>query len=395
VTGSRPALAPTRSSHEIGVYARHPITFVRGAGCELWDTAGTRYLDFFAGLAVANVGHCHPAVVAAVQAQVATLCHVSNLFHAEPTIAVADALCRLSFGDRVFLCNSGAEANEAAMKLARRWGAAHGGRYEILAARGSFHGRTLATLTATGQEKYHQGFQPLLPGVRLVPYDDLAALAAAVGSRTVAVLLEPIQGEGGVVVPRDDYLAGVRRLCDEHDLLLLFDEIQVGLGRTGSLFAYEQVGAVPDVMTLAKALGGGLPIGAMVTTERLAAVFGPGAHGSTFGGNPVVCAAATAALEVLADPRLLASVRAMGARLRAGLERLAATRPWVTTVRGRGLILGMVLDRPGAPYVAAALEEGLLINCTAERVLRFLPPLVVDEAAVDEALAILDRVLVP
>ncbi len=387
------ATAPAASPHEIGVYARHPITFVRGAGCELWDAAGKRYLDFFAGLAVNNLGHCHPAVVAAVQAQVATLCHVSNLFHTEPAARVAEALCRRSFGDRVFLCNSGAEANEAAMKLARRWGADRGGRYEILSARGSFHGRTLATLTATGQEKYHQGFQPLLPGIRLVPYDDLQALADAVRPETVAVLLEPIQGEGGVVVPGDDYLAGVRRLCDERDLLLLLDEVQVGMGRTGSLFAYEQTGAVPDVMTLAKALGGGLPIGAMVATERVAAAFGPGAHGSTFGGNPVACAAAAAALDTLADPAFLAHVRAMGARFRAGLERLAAARSWITGVRGRGLILGMVLDRPGTDYVSAALARGLLINCTADRVLRFLPPLVVDETAIDEGLALLDEVL--
>jgi acetylornithine/N-succinyldiaminopimelate aminotransferase len=394
VTAPAP-LAPGTSPHEIGVYARHPITFVRGAGCELWDAAGKRYLDFFAGLAVNNLGQCHPDVVAAVQAQVATLGHVSNLFHAEPTARLAATLCRLSFGDRVFLCNSGAEANEAAMKVARRWGAARGGRYEILSTRGSFHGRTFATLTATGQEKYQQGFQPLLPGVRLAPFDDLAALAAAVRPETVAVLLEPIQGEGGVVVPSDDYLAGVRRLCDERDLLLIFDEIQVGMGRTGSLFAYEQVHAVPDVMTLAKALGGGLPVGAMVATERVATTLGPGAHGSTFGGNPIVCAAANAAIAVLADPAFLAHVRAMGARFRAGLDALAAGRPWVTDVRGRGLMLGMALDQPGARYVAAALERGLLINCTAERVLRFLPPLVVDEAAIDEGLAILDEVLRP
>jgi len=383
----------TASPHEIGVYARTPVTFVRGAGYELWDTDGKRYLDFFAGLSVNNLGHCHPAVVAAVQEQVATLCHVSNLFHSEPTIRLADALARHSFGDRVFLCNSGAEANEAALKIARRWGAEHGGRYEILSARGSFHGRTLATLTATGQEKYHQGFQPLLPGIRLVPYDDAAALANAIGPETAAVLLEPIQGEGGVVVPDAGYLAEVRRLCDERGVLLIFDEVQTGMGRTGSLFAYEQVNAVPDVMTLAKALGGGLPIGAMVTTDRIAASFTPGSHGSTFGGNPVACAAAAAVLRVMTDPAFFPHVRAMSERFRRGLEDLAGRHPGVEGVRGRGLMLALLLAKPGAGVARAAFDRGLLINCTAERVLRFLPPLVVDADAVDEALAILDEVL--
>jgi predicted acetylornithine/succinylornithine family transaminase len=274
--------------YEVGVYARNPITFVRGRGCELWDAAGKRYLDFFAGLAVNALGHCHPAVVDAVQAQVATLLHVSNLYHTEPTARLARLLCEHSFADRVFLCNSGAEANEAAIKLARRWGADHGGgRFEILATHGSFHGRTLATLTATGQEKYHQGFQPLLPGIRLVPFGDVTALAEAVRDETVAILLEPIQGEGGVVVPDAAYLPAVRQLADQRGLLLMLDEVQCGLGRTGRLFAHEHSDVVPDVMTLAKALGGGLPIGAMCTTERVAAAFSPGTHGSTFGGNPV------------------------------------------------------------------------------------------------------------
>jgi predicted acetylornithine/succinylornithine family transaminase len=380
--------------YEVGVYARNPITFVRGRGCELWDAAGKRYLDFFAGLAVNALGHCHPAVVDAVQAQVATLLHVSNLYHTEPTARLARLLCEHSFADRVFLCNSGAEANEAAIKLARRWGADHGGgRFEILATHGSFHGRTLATLTATGQEKYHQGFQPLLPGIRLVPFGDVTALAEAVRDETVAILLEPIQGEGGVVVPDAAYLPAVRQLADQRGLLLMLDEVQCGLGRTGRLFAHEHSDVVPDVMTLAKALGGGLPIGAMCTTERVAAAFSPGTHGSTFGGNPVACAAAAATLERIADPALLAHVRATGTYLRERLENLAARRGVITRVRGVGLMLGAVLDRPGAGIARRALDHGLLVNCTAEAVLRFLPPLVIDTVQIDEGLAILDEVL--
>ena len=377
-----------------GVYARQPVAFVRGRGCELWDADGKRYLDFFAGLSVNNLGHCHPAVVEAICAQANRLLHTSNLYYTESVGALAERLCRHSFAERAFLCNSGAEANEAAMKLVRRWGAdVGGGRYEILATVGSFHGRTFGTLTATGQEKYHRGFLPLLPGIRLVPFDDLEATAAAIRDETVAIMIEPIQGEGGVVVPRSDYLGGLRDLCDRRKLLLVFDEIQVGLGRTGTLFAYEQTGVVPDVMTLAKALGGGIPIGAMLTTNRIAEVFTLGAHGTTFGGNPVACAAGVAAMDALADPALLASVRRVGARFRAGLERLADRHRRIRAVRGIGLMLGVVLDAPGQPIVERCREAGLLINCTADRVLRFLPPLVVTEPEVDEGLAILDRAL--
>ena len=381
------------AAHEIGVYARQPVAFVRGHGCELWDADGKRYLDFFAGLAVNNLGHCHPAVVAAVQEQAATLMHSSNVYYNLPATELCALVCRHAFAERVFLCNSGAEANEAAMKLARRWGAGQGGgRFEILATTGSFHGRTFATLTATGQEKYHTGFLPLLPGIRLVPYGDLAAMADAVRGETVAILVEPIQGEGGVVVPPPDYLPGLRALADERNLLLLLDEVQCGLGRTGRLFAHEHAGIIPDIMTLAKALGGGLPIGAMCTTARVAAAFSPGTHGSTFGGNPVVCAAARAALQTLADSALLASVRAMGDHFRARLEALAP-RAGIREVRGVGLMLGAELDRPGAPVVERCLEEGLLINCTADRVLRFLPPLVIRRAQINEGFGILERAL--
>jgi acetylornithine/N-succinyldiaminopimelate aminotransferase len=382
------------AAYEVQVYARNPVAFVRGAGAELWDADGRRYLDFFAGLAVNNLGHCHPAVVDAIRTQAGALLHVSNLYHSAPGGEVAELLCAHSFAERVFLCNSGAEANEAAMKLARRWGHLAGdGRFEILTTHNAFHGRTFGTLTATGQEKYQAGFLPLLPGVRQVPYDDADAMEAAIRPETVAVLVEPIQGEGGVVVPKPDYLRRLRALCDHHRLLLLFDEIQTGLGRTGRLFAYEHAGVVPDVVTLAKALGGGVPIGAMCTTDALARVFTPGAHGSTFGGNPLTCAAAAAALRVLADPATLTHAAAMGAHFLGHLERLAARHRRIVGVRGQGLMLGAVLDGPGGEVVARCLARGLLINCTAERVLRFLPPLVITAAQIDEGMAVLDEAL--
>ncbi len=381
-------------AHEIGIYARQPVAFVRGRGAELWDADGTRYLDFFAGLAVNSLGHCHPAVVEAVQRQVATLQHVSNLYYSPPVGELAELLCKHSFAERAFFCNSGAEANEAAMKLARRWGSKEGGgRFEIIATLGSFHGRTFGTLTATGQEKYHQGFLPLLPGVRLVPFDDVDAARAAVRPETVAIIVEPIQGEGGVRPPSAGYLHALRALCDEHDLLLIFDEIQCGLGRTGALFAYEHFDVRPDVVTLAKALGSGMPIGAMLTTEPLAAALTPGSHGTTFGGNPVACAAAVAAVTELAKPELLAHVRELGTQFRTKLEALRARCPFVTEVRGVGLMLGAVLYRPGQPIVERCLRDGLLINCTAERVLRFVPPLVLTTAQVDEGFEILTRAL--
>ncbi|MGH7856970.1 MAG: aminotransferase class III-fold pyridoxal phosphate-dependent enzyme, partial [Candidatus Binatia bacterium] len=287
---------------------------------------------------------------------------------------------------------SGAEANEAAIKLARKHGAAkREGRYEILSTYNSFHGRTLATLTATGQEKFQQGFQPLVPGFRYVPFGDAAAMEGAVRNETVAILVEPIQGEGGVVVPPEGYLRGLRKLCDARDLLLILDEVQVGMGRTGSLFAHEQEGVRPDIMTLAKALGGGIPIGAMLTTEEIARSFTQGTHGSTFGGNPVACAAGAAVVQTLLEEGLLDNCRRMGERLRAGLEKLRGPVPMIRDVRGRGLILGAELDRPGRPLVAAALEAGLVINCTADKVIRFLPPLVLGPEDVDRGLELLEK----
>jgi predicted acetylornithine/succinylornithine family transaminase len=379
---------------QVGVYARFPVAFVRGEGAILWDADGKRYVDSFTGLAVNNLGHRHPRVVAAIHEQANQLLHVSNVYYSEPAARLGKLLTKHSFADRVFFSNSGAEANEAAIKLARKYGAERrGGRYEILTMLGCFHGRTLATLTATAQEKYQAGFQPLVPGFRYVPFGDVAATAAAVRDETIGILVEPIQGEGGVNVPPPGYLKHLRQLCDERGLLLMLDEIQTGIGRTGTLFAYEHERIEPDIATLAKALGGGVPVGAMLAKEEVASVLGGGAHGSTFGGNPLACAAGTAVIETLVTGGVLDNCRAIGARLRERLDALRASLPMIREVRGRGMMLGIELDRPGRSFVAAALEQGLVINCTADKVLRLLPPLTLTPAEADEGVAILERVL--
>jgi acetylornithine/N-succinyldiaminopimelate aminotransferase len=376
------------------VYPRAPLALVRGEGCRVWDADGKEYLDFFASTVVANLGHAHPRVTQAIAEQAGKILHVSNLHHSEPQALLAERLCTRSFADRVFLCNSGAEANEAAIKLARRYGAEHGGgRFEILTALGSFHGRTIATLTATGQEKVRQGFQPLPEGFRYFAYNDIDALAAAISPRTIAVMLEAVQGEGGIRVPHPDYLRRVRELCDRHDLLLILDEVQTGMGRLGTLFAYEQSGITPDIMTLAKGLGAGVPIGAMLATERLAASFTAGAHASTFGGNALTCAAAVAVMQVMAEEGVLANCRVQGEYLRARLRELRVRLPRIKDVRGNGLLVGAEIDGPGAPVVDACREAGLLINCTAEKTLRFSPPLIVTQDEIDRALEIVARAL--
>jgi acetylornithine aminotransferase len=378
------------------VYKRAEVAFVRGRGTELWDADGRRVLDFFSSILCTNLGHCHPAVTAAIQRQAETLVHVSNLHHSLPQARLAELLCEHSFGSRVFLCNSGAEANEAAIKATRRFGHARGGRYEVLTTLGSFHGRTLGTLAATGQEKVRRGFEPLLPGFRYVPFGDVEAAIRAVSRETVAILVEPVQGEGGVVVPPQGYLRELRGLCDRHDLLLVFDEVQTGCGRTGTLFAYEQLGVVPDVMTLAKSLGNGVPVGAAVMNDRAAENLDLGAHGSTFGGNCVTNAAAVATLETLVDGHTLPRARAAAERLRGGLERLAdRSRGAIVEVRGLGLLLGAVMAdaREADELARKALAAGLLVNVTADRVLRIAPPLIVSDAEIDEALAILERCL--
>jgi acetylornithine/N-succinyldiaminopimelate aminotransferase len=375
-------LRAIEAAHVIPSYARMPVEMARGAGTRLWDADGNEYLDFLAGISVLNVGHCHPAVVAAVREQVGTLTHVTNLFYTAPAMRLAERLARSSLGGKVFFCNSGAEANEAALKLVRK--AKPGG--EIVVVHGAFHGRTYGALSATPQESKQAPFAPLVPGIVVVAPEP-AALAAAVTDATAAVLLEPIQGETGVHPLSDELLRTAREACDRVGAALVFDEVATGMGRTGTLWAYEQTGVVPDALTSAKALGGGLPIGALVTGPRLADVFQPGDHGSTFAGGPLVAAAANAAFDVLEDPALLARVRELGERLREGLAAL----PGVTGVRGRGLMVACeVADAPGLVR-RALLEERLVLNATGPTTVRMLPPLIVSAEEIDDALARIAR----
>jgi predicted acetylornithine/succinylornithine family transaminase len=379
----------------MNTYGRQPLVLVKGQGCRVWDDTGKEYLDFVAGLAVCNLGHAHPEVARAAAAQLPQLVHVSNIYYTTPMVELAELLVRLSFADRVFFANSGAEVNEGAIKLCRRYSQQkYGpGRHRIVSALNSFHGRTMGTLSATGQEKFQQGFEPLLEGFKFVPFNDLGALAAAVDDSVCAVLLEPIQGEGGVCLPNPDYLLGVRRLCEAKNLLLVLDEVQVGLGRTGKLFAHEHYGIKPDVMTLAKALAGGLPMGALLATEEVAAAFIPGSHASTFGAGPVIAAAAKTAVGLLSDENLLAGVRAKGEYLQKALTQLQAKFPVIKEVRGLGLIWGLELTQEGAAVVTACLERGLLVNCTRGNVVRLLPPLIVEMAELDRGLGILAETL--
>jgi predicted acetylornithine/succinylornithine family transaminase len=376
-------------------YARYPIALVRGKGARVWDADGKEYLDFLAGIAVNSLGHCHPAVVGAIQRQSRKLLHVSNLYHIQPQSELARELCRASFADRVFFCNSGAEANEAAIKLARRYGAEHlGGKYEILTAHNSFHGRTLATLTATGQEKVRAGYDPLPAGFRQIPFNDLQAAEDGIDpQKTVGILVEPIQAEGGINVPDDGYLSGLRELCDRRGLLLMLDEVQTGMGRTGKLFGYENFGVEPDIMTLAKALGGGLPFGAMLAREPVAKSFVPGSHASTFGGNPLACSVGLAVMHTLLKGGALKNCVKMSKVFTQGLQKLKERFSFVRAVRGRGLILGLELEIEGAKIVERCMAEGLLLNCTANRVLRFVPPLTITSKEIARGLAILENVL--
>ena len=379
----------------MNTYGRQPLVLVKGEGCRVWDDQGREYLDLVAGLAVCNLGHAHPEVARAAAAQLAQLVHVSNLYYSTPMVELAELLVRLSFADRVFFANSGAEVNEGAIKLVRRYSRERfgPGRHRIICTENSFHGRTLGALSATGQSKFWQGFDPLLEGFLFVPFNDLKALAAAVDESVCAVLLEPIQGEGGVCLPDADYLKGVRRLCAENHLLLVLDEIQTGLGRTGLLFAYEHFGIQPDVMTLAKALAGGLPMGALLATAEVAGSFVPGAHASTFGGGPVIAAAATTAVALLSDEKLLAEVRAKGDYLQKALLKLMAGFPVIRQVRGLGLMWGLELAQDGAPLVAACRERGVLVNCTQGNVVRLLPPLIVSTEELNRGLQVLEEAL--
>ena len=378
-------------------YARAPICLVRGDGVRVWDSDGKEYLDFGAGIAVASLGHCHPRVTGAIREAAATLLHVSNLYHTAPQIHLAKLLCDHSFADRVFFCNSGAEANEAALKLVRKYAKERyaSDRYEVIATRNAFHGRTFATVTATGQEKYQHGFEPLVPGFKHVPYNDLRAMERAIDNRTAALIVEPIQGEGGVIVPDDDYLPGLRKLCDASGALLILDEIQTGVGRTGTLWAYEHSGIEPDVMTLAKALANGVPIGAMLTREEVARALGPGTHGSTFGGTPFVTSVALATLQTVLGEKIPDRAARIGRHLVDGLRDVARRHPAVREVRGRGLLIGVELTQAAGPLVDACREAGLLVLSAGEKVLRLTPPLIVGEPECDRALEIIDRVLPP
>ncbi len=371
----------------MNTYKRLPLFIVKGRGNRVYDGEGREYLDFVSGLAVNNLGHCNPRVTVAFQKQAQRLVHTSNLFYTEPQVKLARLLVENSFADKVFFCNSGAEANEAAIKLVRKYSHEKGnGRFEIITTLNSFHGRTMATLTATGQDRFHKGFDPLVPGFSYVPFNDIAALEKAITEKTAAVMIEPVQGEGGVNIPDRDYLKRLREICDSNGILLVLDEVQTGIGRTGKLFAYQHSGIAPDIMTLAKALGGGLPIGAMLAKDHIAAAFTPGTHASTFGGTPLVCSAAIEVIKLITeDDLILDNCRRMGDYLVAELNDLKLKYPHlIKDVRGKGLLTGMELNISGDTIVSECIKRGVIINCTMERVLRFLPPLDVSQEDIDK-----------
>jgi acetylornithine/N-succinyldiaminopimelate aminotransferase len=374
-------------------YNRFPIVITKGKGCTLWDSDGRAYTDFVAGIAVCNLGHAHPRVAKALSKQAKILFHVSNLYYTLPQIELASWLVNNSFADRVFFCNSGAEANEAAIKLVRKYFNDKGeeGRCRIIAMEKSFHGRTMATLSATGQEKIRKGFDPVLGGFDFVPFNDIEALRSKINPSTCAVIIEPIQGEGGVRCPAPEYLKNVRRICDETGILLIFDEIQTGLGRTGKLFAYENFGIEPDVMTLAKALANGLPIGAMLAKEHIAEVFVPGSHASTFGGTPVVTAASLEVVKILIEENIIDYGRKIGEYFKQRLFWLKDRHESIIDVRGIGLLLGMKIKIDGGKVVKACMDRGFLINCIQGNILRFIPPLIIGKEEIDSLTACLDE----
>jgi acetylornithine/N-succinyldiaminopimelate aminotransferase len=376
-------------------YGRTPIMLVEGEGCRVRDSKGREYLDFIGGIAACPLGHGHARLAQAIAEQASRLIHVSNLFHIRPQLRMARLLVESSFADKAFFCNSGAEANEGAIKLVRKYFHDKGehDRFHIITMEGSFHGRTLATLAATGQTKYRKGFEPAVEGFSHVPFGDLDALERAMTPQTAAVMVEPIQGEGGVVVPPKGYLSGLRALCDTKGTLLVLDEIQTGTGRTGTLFAYEGYGITPDVMTLAKGLAGGVPIGALLATDEVAGAFVPGTHASTFGGNPLACAAGVTVLEEILSDGFLMRVKEIGKYLKSQLKQLAERHPIIREVRGKGLMQAIELTSPGAEIVLIMLERGILVNCTADTVLRFLPPLIVTREEIDQMISALDFAL--
>ncbi|MCP4344741.1 MAG: aspartate aminotransferase family protein [Desulfobacterales bacterium] len=376
-------------------YKRFPIVVKSGKGCTLWDTEGRSYTDFVGGIAVCNLGHAHPRISKALSDQASVLFHVSNLFYTVPQTELASWLVENSFADRVFFCNSGAEANEAAIKLTRKYFTDKGenNRYKIIVMKNSFHGRTMATLSATGQDKVKKGFDPVLNGFEFVAFNDAEVLREKISPSVCAVMLEPIQGEGGVQCPDPDYFKKVRQICDEAGILLIFDEIQTGLGRTGKFFAYEHFGIEPDIMSLAKALGNGLPIGAMLAREHIAGAFGPGSHGSTFGGTPIITAASLEVVKTLSEEKIVENCEKIGVYFKEKLLWLKNRHESIEDVRGIGLLLGMRMKTKGEPIVNACMEKGFLINCIQENILRFVPPLIIGKDEIDSLVACLDEIL--
>jgi acetylornithine/N-succinyldiaminopimelate aminotransferase len=375
----------------IANYGRLPRVMVKGEGCWLWDADGNKILDMFPGWAVSGIGHCHPKVVEAIRRQVGELIHIDNTFYSEPQGKLAQLLSERAFGGKAFFCNSGAEANEGALKLARLHTAK--GKYKFITAEGSFHGRTFATVTATAQPKYHEGFLPLLPGFSYIPFNDVAALESAFTDEVAAVMVEPIQGEGGINVATPEFLQAIRELCDQKGALMILDEVQTGIGRTGKWFGYQHFDVEPDIITMAKALGGGVAIGAMMATAEVAASLVPGKHASTFGGNHLACAAGVATIEAIEEGDLLQQAADVGQYTQEKLRALKDRRPIIDHVRGIGLMIGIQLTQPGAEIVAACLERGLRINCTHDTVIRFMPPMIATTEHIDQAIEIFDSVL--
>ena len=375
----------------IGNYSRIRRVIVKGEGCYCFDADGNKILDMFPGWAVSGIGHCHPKVVAAIRKQAGELLHIDNTLYSEPQGILAKLLSERAFGGKNFFCNSGAEANEAAMKLARLHTSSE--KYKFITAEGSFHGRTFATVTATAQPKYHEGFLPLLPGFVYVPFNDIEALESAFSDEVAAVMVEPIQGEGGINVATAEYLQAIRRLCDEKGAVVIFDEVQTGIGRTGKWFAYQHFDVEPDIMTMAKALGGGVAIGAMMAKEEIAASLVPGKHASTFGGNCLACAAAIAVIEAIEEDNLLENAASVGQYAKEKLSQLKQKHFIIDHVRGIGLMIGVQLTSSGKEIVEKCLEKGLRINCTNDSVLRFMPPMIVTKKEIDQAVDILDGVL--
>jgi len=376
----------------IKTYTRAPVVIIKGKGLKVWDLDNNEYLDFFTGWAVSGLGHCHPGVVNAVRNYLKKVIHVPNNYYNMLQGKLAQAIVENSFEGKVFFCNSGAEANEAAIKLVRAYGSGKN-KYEIITMENSFHGRTLATITATGQAKYQKGFEPLPAGFKTVPFNDIKALEGAITEKTAGIMLELIQGEGGINVAQVDYVSAVRRICDERDIVLIFDEVQTGMGRTGKMFCFEHYGVMPDVMTLAKSLGGGLPIGAMVAARKFDSVLKPGMHASTFGGSPIACSAALAVFETIKNEKLLLNTNEMGAYLVQRLEDLKKKKSIIKEIRGKGLMIGMELTIEGKDIVEKCFKERLLINCAHGNVLRIMPGMIVTKKQIDKAVGILEKAM--